>query len=119
VQFDPIKPMLKEPGSVGLKLSCDILLSTAAFKFNLRCYIQGVRMKVAAAMAFRGKGAWSEAAPVPVTPGQLSPGPLSPANVQNRVRALLERGDSSGQLSAEQPRLWRAGAYTRPLSSST
>ena len=36
VQVDPMKPMLKPPGIKHLKLNCDILLSTFAFKFNLR-----------------------------------------------------------------------------------
>jgi hypothetical protein len=39
VQADPIKPRLKPPGTKRLKLKCDTLLSTSAFKFNLRCYI--------------------------------------------------------------------------------
>jgi len=34
VQVDPMKP----PGTKRLKLKCDILLSTYAFKFNLRRY---------------------------------------------------------------------------------
>jgi hypothetical protein len=42
VQVDPIKPTLKAPGSERLKLNCDIMLSTSAFKFKLRRYIQDV-----------------------------------------------------------------------------
>jgi len=38
VQVDPIEPKLKLPGTKRLKLKCDILLSTSAFKFNLRRY---------------------------------------------------------------------------------
>jgi len=38
VQVDPIRPKLKPPGTEGLKVKCDILLSTSAFKFNLRRY---------------------------------------------------------------------------------
>jgi hypothetical protein len=38
VQVDPMRPKLKPPGTKRLKLKCDILLSTSAFKFNLRCY---------------------------------------------------------------------------------
>ena len=38
VQVDSIKPKLKPPGTKRLKLNCDILLSTSAFKFNLRRY---------------------------------------------------------------------------------
>ena len=40
VQIDPINPKLKAPGTKRLKLKCDILLSTSAFKFNLRRYSQ-------------------------------------------------------------------------------
>jgi hypothetical protein len=36
VQVDPIKPKLKPPGTQHLKLNCDILLSTFAFKINVR-----------------------------------------------------------------------------------
>jgi hypothetical protein len=35
-----MKPKLKPPGTKRLKLQCDILLSTSAFKFNLRHYIE-------------------------------------------------------------------------------
>ena len=38
VQVDPVKPLLKPPGTKRLKVMCDILLSTSAFKFNLRRY---------------------------------------------------------------------------------
>ena len=38
MQVDPIEPKLKPPGTKLLKLTCDILVSTSAFKFNLRRY---------------------------------------------------------------------------------
>jgi len=38
VRVDPIKPTLKAPGAKRLKLNCDILLSTSAFKLKLRRY---------------------------------------------------------------------------------
>ena len=38
MQADPISPTLKAPGTKPLKLQCDMLLSTSAFKFNLRRY---------------------------------------------------------------------------------
>jgi hypothetical protein len=38
VQVDPIKPTLKAPGTKRLKLKCHKLLSSFAFKFNLRRY---------------------------------------------------------------------------------
>jgi len=39
VHVDPIKPMSKPPGTVRLKLKCDELLSSFAFKVNLRRYM--------------------------------------------------------------------------------
>ena len=41
VRVDPMAPELIPSGSKLLKLKCDILLSTSAFKFNLRRYIPG------------------------------------------------------------------------------
>jgi len=41
VQVAPIKPTLKPPGTKHLKLKCDIVLSTFAFKFKLRRYTMG------------------------------------------------------------------------------
>jgi len=38
VQADPIKPMLKAPGTKRLKLQHDEPLSSFAFKSNVRCY---------------------------------------------------------------------------------
>ena len=39
MQVDPIKPKLKPPGTKHLKLKkCDALLSSFAFRFNLRRY---------------------------------------------------------------------------------
>ena len=38
MQFDPIKPTLKPPGTKRLKLKYDELLSSFAFNFNLRRY---------------------------------------------------------------------------------
>jgi len=38
VQVDATKPKLTPPGTMRLKLKCDILLSTSTFKFKLRRY---------------------------------------------------------------------------------
>jgi len=38
VQVDPIKSNLKPPGTKRSKLKLDVMLSTSAFKFNLRRY---------------------------------------------------------------------------------
>ena len=40
-----MKPMLKPPGIKRLKLVYDELLSSFGFKFNLRRYIMGARMR--------------------------------------------------------------------------
>ena len=42
MQVDPIKPKLKPPAAKHLKLNCDMLLSTSAFKFNLRRHTKGL-----------------------------------------------------------------------------
>jgi hypothetical protein len=41
VQVDPMEFVLKAPGTKRLKLECDKLLSSFAFKFNLRRYSKG------------------------------------------------------------------------------
>ena len=46
VQIDPMKPKLKPPGTNCLKLECDILLSTSAFKFYLRRYTLACTLRV-------------------------------------------------------------------------
>ena len=43
VQVDPIKPTLKAPGTKRLKLKHDKVLSSFAFKFNLRRYNPAMR----------------------------------------------------------------------------
>jgi len=44
VQVDPIKPMLKAPGTKRLKRKCDEPPSNFAFKFNLRRYNKGIEV---------------------------------------------------------------------------
>jgi len=44
VQVDPIKPVLKAPGTKLSKLKYDQLLSSFAFKFNLRRYSWACRV---------------------------------------------------------------------------
>jgi hypothetical protein len=63
VQVKPISPKLKPPGTKRLKLKCDILLSTSAFKYNSRRYskegfewltndvVNGVQIIIAAGLA--------------------------------------------------------------------
>jgi len=52
VQVDPMRPNLKPRGTKRLKLKCDILLSTSAFKFNLRHYsMAGVTSSTVARLA--------------------------------------------------------------------
>ena len=42
MQVDPIKPLLKAPGTKRLKVKYGKLLSNFAFKFNLRRFIMAV-----------------------------------------------------------------------------
>jgi hypothetical protein len=61
MQIDPIKATLKAPGSQALKEQYDKLLSTFAFKFNLRRYSkeQGGDLQRLLSMYFtdlRGRG---------------------------------------------------------------
>jgi hypothetical protein len=44
VQVDPIKPSLKVPGSILLKLRCGGPLSNPAFNYNLRRYTKGKKV---------------------------------------------------------------------------
>jgi hypothetical protein len=43
VQFEPMKPVLKPPGKKPLQLNHDNLISSFAFKFNLRRYTPAER----------------------------------------------------------------------------
>ena len=62
VQVDPLKPTLKAPGIKHLKLNCDNLHPSFAFKFNLRRYI--VELPGAGANHGKPNGAVSSAAKV-------------------------------------------------------
>ena len=62
VQVDPLKPMLKPPGTKRLKLNYDILLSTSAFKFNLRCYTMATEAAKREAAAAAEAATWELAA---------------------------------------------------------
>jgi hypothetical protein len=73
VQVDPIKLKLKPPGIKILKLKCVILLSTSAFKFNLRRYAavcqtlgMDVVMRIGAPDKVRPHCHWSVRSPQPV-----------------------------------------------------
>jgi len=50
VQVDPIKSKLKPPGTERLKLNCDVLLSSSAFKFSLRHYTEEERQGAGAGL---------------------------------------------------------------------
>ena len=62
VQFDPMKPKLKPPGTKRSKLNCDVLLSTSAFKLKLRRYIKETDPEAAAAAAAAAEAAAAAAA---------------------------------------------------------
>jgi len=52
VQVDPIKPTLKTPGTMRLRLIYGELLSSFAFKFNLCRYSKGFRPQIDSYSAF-------------------------------------------------------------------
>jgi hypothetical protein len=54
VQVDPMKPMLKPPGTKHLKPECAMLLSTFAFNFNLRWYTSAQPYPTCSATAWWG-----------------------------------------------------------------
>jgi len=54
VQVGPIKPTLKAPGTKRLKLKCDGLLLSFAFKFNLRRYTMGEGLAVYSSLSREG-----------------------------------------------------------------
>ena len=58
MQVDPIKPTLKQTGTKHLKVKCDKLLSSFAFKFNLRRYTEeaSAASELARCDAARGDG---------------------------------------------------------------
>ena len=80
MQVDPGKPKLKSLGTKRLKPKCDILVSTSAFKFNLRRYNKAME---------KGK-----------------------AKARKMIAARM-KASVAGAAGIQ------AGAYTRPLISST
>ena len=79
VQADPIKPKLTPPGTKRLTLNSDILLSTSAFKFNLRRYTVEPEVD---AMAMQ----WRE---------RLQEGDMA---LQSDIFGMLQQRDSEGEL---------------------
>ena len=110
MQVDPFKLKLKPPGTKRLKLNCDILLSTFAFKFILRryteAYVAAIRVQ-SRVPASDTSSMDSAAAPTAYT-GSAATDAYSP---------------SAAAAAAADPRMsaaWLpAGAHTRPLFSST
>ena len=107
MQVDPMKPKLKPPGTKRLKLKCDILLSTSALKFNLRRHSK-----------VKPWGCKDDR--------QLQQGVhyyLQKARLFSRERMTLEEVAGMGAAPLEDLLDYSsgaaAGAYTRPLLSST
>ena len=60
MQVDPIKPKLKAPRTNLLTLKCDELLSTFAFKSNLRRYSEVVQTFILADFCYYYMISWAE-----------------------------------------------------------
>ena len=91
VQVDPIKPTLKAPGSERLKLNCDELLSSFAFKLKLRHYNwEGEQAAAAAAtmMMLTGEGE-----------GELEPAAAAAAEAQVAAAAAVLTGQTGGAVT--------------------
>ena len=61
MQVDPIKPTLKAPATMLLKLKCGELLSRFSFKFNLRRYTKGRKLVPRVAMTAPSVNLWAGA----------------------------------------------------------
>jgi len=91
VQLDPVKPNLKPPGTKRLKLEYDGLLSSSAFKSNLRRYNEEAMLAVGALAYATGEG------------------------FEKYAQALYP----FIELGLKNHEEYEAGAYTRPLFGST
>ena len=100
VHVDPIKPMLKLPGTRPLKLISDIPLSTFGFIFNLHHYIKGRERREAAARA-AAAGALGTAADAgdqgKPRVRESQGGPPSWVALQSAAAAVLAAGVSGGR----------------------
>ena len=95
MQVDPKKSKLKPPGTKRLKLQCHTLLSTSAFKFNLRRYIKATKNTAATAAAAAAATAATAAAATAATA-------CAATTARRRARALLA-DDMSDSFTAETP----------------
>jgi len=98
VQVDPIKPPLKAPGAKALKLKYDKLRSNFALNFNLRPYTKAGNVDGIACLVELGAHADYE----------------SPSHKTALVAAVL-----AGTIPSIAALCAVAGAYNRPLLSST
>ena len=137
MQIDPIKRTLKPPGATShlLTLKCDEALSTFAFKFNLRRYTVGQLEETLSTLKFAQR---AKLVKVTATANEEAIGSaVELAAEVVRLRAVIAEGAGEGvreararasELEAHVTRANRAaaahakhsaGAYTRPLFSST
>jgi len=121
VQVDPITPPLKAPETMRLKLTYGELLSNFAFNFNLRRYIKGMAHALSQAnssvslVALNSDLTVTLSALLLKTLKLFGDGGAGAANPGDRIGAL-HLGDPH-KIVAETCAM--AGAYTRPLYSST
>ena len=114
MQVDPIKPKLKPLGTERLKPNCDILLSTSAFKINLRRYTADMTAETAAKHAQKVRDiaralAVSNAAAADATAAQTASGGDGPHPTDDAIAHGTARVDAVSE----------AGAYPRSCFRST
>jgi hypothetical protein len=109
-----MKPALKAPGTKRLKLTCDETLSNFAFNFKLRRYTK-------AGLAAAGSGGAAGGAENTAPPGSTG----KPLRDRTSTGSAGSGGGGGGGLRMSETRMatrrraLKAGAYTRPLLSST
>ena len=85
-----MKPMLNAPGTQRLRLTCDELLSSFAFKFNLRRHTP-VRRALLAVFALHGFPARPPTVSAPQVSGRPPRPPAQPDRIKNAKLHLLSQ----------------------------
>ena len=123
MQVDPIKPMLKAPGTNLLTLKDDERLSNFAFKFILCRYNKEVcRARDAAVAEAAAAAAATAKLQDEMEKGAAAAAAKAVAAAAAHVKekkTMSEEMETAAAAHEQERRRWEAGAYTRPLFGST